>query len=181
MKDWSSDLIEQTRVAVRGDPFWKEYLEVALKEGTGIRSIHLAVFIEPYLKFILKGEKTIESRFSSRLQPPYKRIHKGDIVLLKKSSSYVYGICRASDVWFYELEPKTWKDIKSKFSKAICPATSDFWAQRDHALFATLIRIRDVLKLNPISCRKKDRRGWVVLNVGLGDRKSRHDRCGTLF
>jgi hypothetical protein len=164
MSDWSSELIERTKVAVKSDSFWKEYFGCALKEGTKSKVLHLAIFIEPYLKYILDGKKTVESRFSSRLQPPFNLINKGDIVLLKRSGGYVHGICRVSNVWFYELEPKTWKDIKNNFANAICPATADFWDKRVHALYATLIRIRDVYEFDPICCNKQDRRGWVIMN-----------------
>src|SRR5260370_23796787 len=47
--------------------------------------IHIAVMVEPFLSYILDGTKTIESRFSKNLIPPYRRITPGDLVFLNAS------------------------------------------------------------------------------------------------
>jgi len=55
------------------------------------KTIHLAIFIEPYLDLIFKGKKTIESRFSINKILPYHKIQIGDVILLKKSSGKIEG------------------------------------------------------------------------------------------
>ncbi|NEO46376.1 MAG: ASCH domain-containing protein [Moorea sp. SIO4A3] len=133
-----------------------------LPESVSFR-LHLAIFVEPYLQFILDGEKTVDSRFSTRRFAPYNRVEKGDVVLLKKSSGPIVGICQVSYVWFYELDPESWRTIKG-FADAICAQDPDFWKQREAASFATLMRIQNVKPIEPIKFVKRDRRGWVVLH-----------------
>ena len=55
------------------------------------KRLHLGIFSEPYLTYMLEGNKTIESRFSKNKIAPYKKISKEDIVLLKKSSGKIVG------------------------------------------------------------------------------------------
>jgi ASC-1-like (ASCH) protein len=50
------------------------------------------VFIEPYLQFILDGQKTVESRFSANRSAPYQQVGKGDVVLLKRTGGPVMGV-----------------------------------------------------------------------------------------
>jgi len=161
MTEWNLKLITHVQSAVEDSPFWGGYLEKALTENSV--SLHLGIFIEPYLRFILEGKKTVESRFSTRFCPPYKNVNKGDVIILKKSGGPVLGLCRVSQVWFYELDPKSWKDVK-RFSKAICANNTSFWEERKNALFATLMKVSNVCSITPYSCKKRDRRGWVVLN-----------------
>ena len=46
-------------------------------------NLHLGIFTEPYLTYMLNGEKTIESRFSKNKIAPYNKIDKSDIVIVK--------------------------------------------------------------------------------------------------
>lgn len=148
---------------LKGDPFWENYLTQQDAKENSAHRLHLAIFIEPYLQYILDGIKTIESRFSVSRCAPYKAIERGDIVLLKKSSGPIVGICRAADVWFYQLDKKSWQSIKKGFAIALCAQDPDFWKSRKHAAFATLIRIDRITAIQPINIIKNDRRGWVVL------------------
>jgi hypothetical protein len=62
----------------------KRILSHARRVGVG-RGVARQLFdmVEPYLGYILEGKKTIESRFSKPLIPPYRRVALGDVVLLK--------------------------------------------------------------------------------------------------
>lgn len=125
--------------------------------------IHLAVFVEPFLRFVIEGRKTIESRFSLRRGAPFKQVDVGDLLLLKKSGGPIIGSCRVAETWFYVLEPSSWTHIRTEFAQAICAEHPTFWSQRAEAKYVTLLRIEDVRTFAPISFPKKDRRGWVVL------------------
>jgi ASC-1-like (ASCH) protein len=125
--------------------------------------LHLAIFVEPYLRYILEGKKTVESRFSERRVAPYESVRRDDVILLKKSGGPIVGLCQATDIWYYELDPQSWRNIRTGFSKMLCAQDPDFWNQRKSAEFATLIRLTNVLKINPFKYVKSDRRGWVVL------------------
>ena len=129
-------------------------------------SVHLAVFIEPYLGYILSGRKTVESRFSIVRFPPYGRVSRGDLVLLKQSGGPVVGICEIGAAWFYKLEPRSWDTIRLEFTRALCAEDPEFWQSRSSANYATLMYVSRAKQIPPLSWPKSDRRGWVVLQDG---------------
>lgn len=135
---------------------------VAPFAGSHDVALHLAVFVEPYLSFILDGTKTVESRFSTRWIAPHGRISEGDVILLKATGKPIVGWCRAGTVWDYELDPTSWTEIRDRFAAPL-RAQDGFWESRQTAQFATLIKVEDVHPIAPISVDKRDRRGWVVL------------------
>jgi hypothetical protein len=139
---------------------WSDLLAPFGCEATS--ALHLAIFNEPYLGFILDGSKTVESRFSIRGVAPYGRVSPGDVILLKGSGKPVVGCCRAEHVWDYELATDSWDEIRTRFGSAI-RAQDGFWESRQLARFATLIRVEDVRATAPLEVPKRDRRGWVVL------------------
>lgn len=124
--------------------------------------IHLAVMVEPFLSYILNGRKTIESRFSKNLIPPYQRISAGDLVFLKAGP--VVAAFRASSVECVGLDAKERMRLRERYSEAIC-ADDSFWEQRDDRNYATLIGIECVERLTPVQVPKRDRRGWLVLRT----------------
>lgn len=164
---WQRQLLSRVRRAVSEHPFWASYIDGIVAEQHSSQTIHLAVFVEPYLQFILEGKKTVESRFSINLCPPHNRVRKGDVILLKKSGGAVVGVCQVTAVWFYELDPASWQTIRAEFSKALCADGSAFWKQKQGASFATLMKLTKVSRVPPVECDKRDRRGWVVL-MGQG-------------
>jgi hypothetical protein len=126
--------------------------------------IHLSVFVEPYLQWVLDGTKVIESRFSVNKCAPFEKIKKGDIILVKKSGGPIVAIAQAGTIWSYNLEASSWKEIKKTFTQALCAQDPKFWENRSSATYATLIKLENVISINPIFFPKKDRRGWVILN-----------------
>jgi ASCH domain-containing protein len=170
MEDWYSYISNKILPLINTDTFWKNYLSEVLSDKKPSVGIHLGVFVEPYLSYIIDGKKTVESRFGMTKQPPYERVAPNDIVLLKHSGGPVIGLCRISDVWFYQLDKESWSILRRKFSDALCAQDPEFWRQRKHASFATLMQIKSVIQFPPVDFSKADRRGWVVL---------RHSRIGT--
>jgi ASC-1-like (ASCH) protein len=157
---WTEDMLAEIFDAIRGDVFWKEHLQTAAKDSL---SLHLAVLKEPYLQFILRGEKTVESRFSNRRCAPYRKVAKGDVLILKRQSGPILGLCRVSHIWFYTLDVKSWQTIRKEFTAALLAEDPNFWQDRESASFATLMSIENVQSLPPIDCKKRDRRGWVII------------------
>ena len=146
-----------------GDSYWENRLRSLMREECSSISVHLAVFIEPYLTYILNGQKTIESRFSSRRFAPYQRIRSGDIIFLKQSGGPITGLCEVDDAWFYQLDDNAWNIIKREFATALCAQDPEFWNARKSASYATLIRVFNVISIRPVFIEKRDRRGWVLL------------------
>ena len=151
------------RRALRDDPYWESYLP-PLSGGAAGLSVHLAVFVEPYLGYVLTGAKTIESRFSAHQVAPYGCVSAGDVILLKASGGPVVALCRAANVWSYRLQSKSWREIRNEFAHAMCADDPEFWNARMEAAYATLIRLANVRPLPPLPFAKSDRRGWVVLS-----------------
>jgi hypothetical protein len=146
---------------VGGHHFWLNYLSDARRPTSRI-GIHLAIFGEPFLSMVLSGEKTIESRFSRNRCAPFGEIDDGDIILLKEVAGPICGIVLARRTWCYDLMVESIGHIRDRFGAGI-RADSEFWDSRADALYATLIELATPAPISPISCDKRDRRGWVSL------------------
>lgn len=163
MHNWYSSLTNDLIKVVQGDSFWEPYLSRLNTSSSTPFTLHLAVMVEPYLRFMLEGRKTIESRFSANRCAPFGRVHRGDVIMLKKTGGPIVGICMASESWFYRLDSQSWMTIKQDFASYICAQDPKFWEDRERASFATLIKVTRVRSITPIKAEKRDRRGWVVL------------------
>ncbi|WP_092025543.1 ASCH domain-containing protein [Bradyrhizobium sp. OK095] len=146
---------------VNGNQFWLTYLSDAMRPQSRI-GIHLAIFSEPFLSKVLSGEKTIESRFSRNRCAPYGEIGDGDIILIKQVAGPICGIALARRTWFYDLVSEPIDRIRGRFGWGI-GGDDAFWAARTDALYATLIELDLAAFVAPVSCEKRDRRGWVSL------------------
>ena len=164
-RKWCGDIVREVFSAVRGNLFWEPYLERLAANAAIEQSVHLAVLREPYLEFIFRGEKTVESRFSRRRCAPYNVVVAGDVLILKRQSGPVLGLCRVAQAWFYELDPRSWKMIREDFTAALRAEDPEFWRDREGASFATLMSIDQIKRLPAIECGKRDRRGWVLLRA----------------
>lgn len=152
-------IMQQLAEAVTLDPGWRVLAPYFSGENQSF-GIHLAVMVEPYLSYVLAGRKTIESRFSKNLIPPYMHIAPDDLVLLKAGP--VVGAFRTASVECVDFDETAKRRLRQDYSDAIC-ADDEFWGTRDDKNYATLIGIADVLNLPPVPIAKRDRRGWLVL------------------
>src|SRR5882757_5711201 len=91
---WVHALLRQLQGKIADTPLFTTY--DGILENTLTNGIHLAVFVEPYLSFVLEGKKTVESRFSVNRHAPYEQVRSGDLIVLKKSSGPICGVCRVS-------------------------------------------------------------------------------------
>jgi hypothetical protein len=149
-------------------PYWGDLFE-SLGSLNDLRiGIHLAIFVEPYLEFVLEGRKTVESRFSVHRVAPYRQVKENDVIFLKRAGGPIVGICEVTNTWFYKLGPDTFEEIAERFGRAICPIDDQFWTDRRHTEYATLIKLGRVHRIEPLIFPKKDRRGWVVLKPPVG-------------
>ena len=164
------DLIEPVGHA----PFWYNYLQRLSGTKSGTTGLHVAVLVEPYLSLVLKGKKTVESRFGANRHPPYGAVFAGDVILLKRAAGPIVGVACATRAWYFYLNAATLAEIRRRFEGRMCASDDFFWEERCGANFATLIELGQVTEVaTPIFCDKRDRRGWVILssrqlNLGLG-------------
>lgn len=126
------------------------------------KNIHLGIFSEPYLTYMLEGKKTIESRFSKNKIAPYNKITKDDIVIIKKFSGNVLGYFTIKDVLFFDLNTTSIDEIKLNFNKQLC-VDETFWNNKKNSNYATLIIIDKLVKLNPFSVKKRGMQTWIKL------------------
>lgn len=143
--------------------YWHSRLEKVIMGAEDAPSIHLGIFVEPFLSFLLEGQKTVESRFSANRQAPFQVAHENDILLVKASGGPIVGICRIVTAWYYHLDEASWADIKS-YSHLLCIQDPLFWQQKAAASYASLLSIDKVSVVSPVSFPKRDRRGWMVLH-----------------
>jgi hypothetical protein len=158
--DRVQELLINLKEAVKEDKIWTNKIDNYIKSS---KNIHIAIFVEPFLQWIIDGKKIIESRFSVNKCAPFKKVAFGDLLILKKSGGPVVAIATAGTTWFYELEASSWADIKDNYAEGICALDPAFWESRKNAEYATLIKLDNVLKIKEFNFPKKDRRGWVIL------------------
>ena len=127
------------------------------------KTIHLGVFSEPYLTYMLKKEKTIESRFSKNKIAPYNKVKKEDIILVKKSSGNVVAFFTVKEIIQYNLNEVAIEEIKSKYQKQLC-LEDKFWNQKRNSNYVVLIKIDEIKVIEPFSIPKKGMQTWIVLN-----------------
>ena len=89
-------------------------------------NIHLGIFTEPYLTYMLDGKKTIESRFSKNRILIYNQISKEYVVIVKQSSGNVLAYFTIKEVLFFDLCKVSIDEIKFKNYKQLC-ADDNFW------------------------------------------------------
>lgn len=157
-----SALLLKLKSALIDDGFWSHYLESFVRGDHPERSLHVGVFQEPFLTWILEGRKLVESRFSQNQVAPFGVVRTGDAVVLKQVAGPILGVCHVRSTSSYRLDPRTWKFIREEFSELICATDEAFWSSRRGARFATLIFLEEVRPLPAIVYAKSDRRGWLV-------------------
>ena len=132
------------------------------------KTIHLGIFREPYLTYMLDGRKTIESRFSKNKVAPYQQISKDDIVLVKKSSGNIIAYFTMKEVLFFDLTRIKINEIKEKYD-AFLFVDDDFWASKQNSRFATLIVFDKIYLLDPFPIKKRGMQTWIkVEHITIG-------------
>ncbi|HBA37109.1 MAG TPA: hypothetical protein DCY94_00160 [Firmicutes bacterium] len=126
------------------------------------KQLHLGVFAEPYLTYMLEGKKTIESRFNKNRIVPYGKISKNDVVLVKKSSGPIVAYFTIKEVLFYDLMKSSIEEIKTKYGSKLCVG-EDFWGKKKDSRYATIIIIDKLTKLTPFNINKKGMQTWILL------------------
>ncbi len=127
---------------------------------------HLAILTQPYLDKILAGKKTIESRFSKVRVPPFYKVNKGDILVLKEAAGSIVGIASVSNVKFFgPLKPQEVELVMQEYGDGLA-LEKPFTIAKQDSKYASLIYIGQVLPTKPLAIAKTDRRAWIVLNDG---------------
>ena len=107
--------------------------------------IHIAILIRPYVKLILDGCKTIESRLTVSPRPPFRAVQTGERIFFKESAGPFFATAIAGEVLCFDhLTPAKLDDLKQRFNHEI-RGEDAYWHWKREAKYATLIRLRQVL------------------------------------
>lgn len=154
---WWPDVLRRVERGLATHPFWRG---IRLVQHPGV---HLGVFVEPYLEHILAGRKTVESRFGRTRCAPHGQVAQGDVLILKRSSGPVVGVCMINDIWSFDLTRQSIDGVRKRFARALCAEEEAFWDARRDTKIATLMQISHVAATSPQTTNKRDRRGWVTI------------------
>lgn len=84
-------------------------------------SVHVAILLPRYLRMILSGKKTTESRLTKTARAPYQAIESGERIFFKASSGPYMATAIARSVTFHDaLTPSRVARMKSKLNHAVC-------------------------------------------------------------
>ena len=124
---------------------------------------HIAILRQPFFNMILSGEKTIESRWSLSRIAPFERVKAGDVIWLKETSKDITARAIVKKVKFYNLTKNKADEIKKKYGKEIGTDKFEDWERYRNKKYLTLIWLKDVQKIEPITAPKSHGAGWLII------------------
>lgn len=132
---------------------------------------HLAIMSWSVINAILNGKKTIETRFSKHKIAPFGQISVGDLVYMKAPGDEIIGQFRVKKVIFYGgLEKidvgKIFEDFGQRIFSGQKEEDEKYQKEKLESFYGTLIFIgqSERLIVSPLKIKKRDQRGWVVLD-----------------
>lgn len=130
--------------------------------------IHVAILKPNYIRDILAGTKTVESRLTKTNQPPHGRVGSGERLFLKASGGPFMATAVAGEVLSFEgLTPAGVKQIRKQHGRAI-GGDDAYWDWKRDSVFATLVGLDEV---EPIDVGPKYKvaymKAWYVLDDSL--------------
>ena len=75
-------LIARLADGLRDDQFWSDLFRRRACGECSHWALHVAIFQEPFLTWIIEGRKRVESRFSHHQVAPYGDVGAGDVIAL---------------------------------------------------------------------------------------------------
>jgi len=106
--------------------------------------IHVAILKPKYLRAILAGTKTVESRFTKTRQPPFGKVQPGERIYLKASAGPYMATATAGEVLTFEgLTPDRMVQVRDEYNAQIC-GDDAFWHSKRESKYGTLIELIDV-------------------------------------
>lgn len=130
--------------------------------------IHVAVLKANYIRDILAGNKTIESRLTKTNQPPHGSVFSGERLFIKASGGPFMATALADRVQtFTDQTPRDIAKIRKRFGKQI-GGDDAYWQSKQHSRFVTLIDLADIepLAVGP-AYKPAYMKAWYVLDDAL--------------
>lgn len=127
-------------------------------------AVHVAILKQSYIRAILSGRKTIESRLSKTARPPYRAVKAGQRIFFKASGRAFMATAVAGRTHYeQELTPQRVDALRARFGHRVC-AEAAYWQSKRGCRFASLIELDAVeaIDVGP-GYRKSPYRAWFVL------------------
>lgn len=136
-------------------------------------STHIAIVKEEYLRALLDGRKSVESRLSKTRRAPWGCVRVGDTVYFRAGGMSPVARARVRAVWSFEgLTPGRVGEIRKAFGDRVC-ADEAYWQSKIHAKYGVLMEVDEVCEVSesPPHARLYGN-AWVVLpRDGLARRR----------
>ena len=123
---------------------------------------HIAIIKEPYFSMVLRGEKTIESRWSMHKVAPYQKVQVGDEILIKKTGQPVTVKAEVADVQYFTLTPQKVDEIRIMYGKQIGTDKLEDWQSTLQKKYCTLVWLKNVVRIPPLVVPRSNGAGWIV-------------------
>ncbi len=128
-------------------------------------SVHVAILKPQYLRLILAGRKTIESRLTLTAQPPFLQVSAGERLFFKQSGGPFGATALARQVEsFANVTRDQMRRFYTELNERI-QGDREHWVQKRDANFATFIHLRDIepLDVGP-DYGRANMKAWFVLD-----------------
>ena len=133
--------------------------------------IHVAILKKPYVRMILSGEKTVESRLTRTAQPPLRDITTGERIFIKASSGPFMATAIAGRIDQHEaLVPDDILKLRDRYNNAVC-GNDEYWQLKKHSRFAVFIHLEQIEPIEVGPVYPKSMRAWHVLDESLSPLK----------
>ena len=123
---------------------------------------HIAIIKEPYFSMVLRGEKTIESRWSMHKVEQYQKVQVGDEILIKKTGQPVTAKAEVADVQYFTLTPQKVDEIRIMYGKQIGTDKLEDWQSTLQKKYGTLVWLKNVVRIPPLVVPRSHGAGWIV-------------------
>jgi hypothetical protein len=130
--------------------------------------LHVAILKPNYIRDILAGTKTVESRLTKTNQPPHGRVQPGERLFLKASGGPFMATALAAEVLSWDnLSPAEVRRIEKQHRRTI-GGDDAYWQAKRDSRFATLIRLTaaEPLDVGP-AYKVAYMKAWYVLDEAL--------------
>ena len=129
---------------------------------TSADHIHLATMREPWATLIEQGQKRVESRWGKVKCAPHGRVGAGDVVAWKRTGGAVYGVSTVT------LSTTDYLGSDADAAKFLAGCHEAVKLPNNPTLvvgkrWLTLVYLGPFIPIKPITCGKRDRAGWNIL------------------
>jgi hypothetical protein len=105
---------------------------------------HVAILHQQYVRLILAGRKTVESRLTVRPLAPFSKVEPGERIYFKVTSGPYQATAIADQIDQRDnLTPAIIEQLYRRYNDAVCGEEA-YWQMKRNAKFATFITLRDV-------------------------------------